>query len=116
MTHDGAARSWVGKLLVERLVVPGNFLDQQRQQGFVPILVTFWIALALRDQMPVVKKLPTGGVSMYQLVSMKKIACLRRRLAIEADSAITTALTRLLEKETERSAIAIQKEIDKRDA
>jgi hypothetical protein len=40
---------------------------------------------------------------MYQLVSMKKIACLRRRLAIEADSAITTALTRLLEKETERS-------------
>ena len=53
---------------------------------------------------------------MYQLVSMKKIACLRRRLAIEVDSAITTALTRLLEKETERSAIAIQKEIDKRDA
>jgi hypothetical protein len=53
---------------------------------------------------------------MYQLVSMKKIDCLRRRLAIEADSAITTALTRLLEKETERSAIAIQKEIDKRDA
>jgi len=53
---------------------------------------------------------------MYQLVSMKKISCLRRRLAIEADSAITTALTRLLEKETERSAIAIQKEIDKRDA
>ena len=53
---------------------------------------------------------------MYQLVSMKKIACLRRRLVIEADSAITTALTRLLEKETERSAIAIQKEIDKRDA
>jgi hypothetical protein len=63
------------------------------------------------------KKLPTGeSVSMYQLVSMKKIDCLRRRLAIEADSAITTALTRLLEKETERSAIAIQKEIDKRDA
>jgi len=30
-------------------------------------------------------------------------------------SAITTGLTRLLEKETERSAIAIQKEIDKRD-
>ena len=54
---------------------------------------------------------------MYQLVSMKKIACLRRGLAIEADSAITTAtLTGLLEKETERSAIAIQKEIDKRDA
>jgi len=52
---------------------------------------------------------------MYQLVTTKKLACLRRRLATEADSAMTAALTRLWEKETERSAIAIQKEIDKRD-
>ena len=52
---------------------------------------------------------------MYQLVTTKKLACLRTRLATEADSAKTAALTRLWEKETERSAIAIQKEIDKRD-
>ena len=52
---------------------------------------------------------------MYQLVTTKKLACLRIRLATEADSAMTAALTRLWEKETERSAIAIQKEIDKRD-
>jgi hypothetical protein len=37
-------------------------------------------------------------------------------LATEADAAMTAALTRLWEKETERSAFAIQKEIDKRDA
>jgi hypothetical protein len=36
-------------------------------------------------------------------------------LATEADAAMTAALTHLWEKETERSAIAIQKEIDKRD-
>jgi hypothetical protein len=53
---------------------------------------------------------------MYQLVTIKKLACLRRRLATEADSSMAAALTRLWEKETERSAIAIQKEIDKRDA
>ena len=52
---------------------------------------------------------------MYQLVTLEKLACLRRRLATEADSAMTAALMRLLEKETERSAIAIQKEIDKSD-
>jgi hypothetical protein len=51
---------------------------------------------------------------MYQLISTEKLACLRRRLAIEADSAITTALTHLWDKETERIAIAIQKEIDRR--
>jgi hypothetical protein len=56
-----------------------------------------------------------GGFGMYQLVTTKKLACLRIRLATEADSAMTAALTRLWEKETERSAIAIQKEIDKRD-
>jgi hypothetical protein len=47
---------------------------------------------------------------------MEKLVCLRRRLATETDSAMTAALTRLWEKETERSAIAIQKEIDRRDA
>lgn len=52
---------------------------------------------------------------MYQPVSMEKLACLRRRLAFEADAAIMAALTHLCDKETERSAIAIQKEIDKRD-
>jgi hypothetical protein len=52
---------------------------------------------------------------MYQFVNMEKLACLRRRLAIEADTAITSTLTHLWEKETERSAIAIQKEIDRRD-
>jgi hypothetical protein len=41
--------------------------------------------------------------------------CLRRRVATEADTAINAALTRLWEKETERSAIAIRKEIDKRE-
>ena len=53
---------------------------------------------------------------MYQFVSIEKLACLRKRLAIEADSAIKTTLTHLLEKEIERCAIAIQKEIDRRDA
>jgi hypothetical protein len=52
---------------------------------------------------------------MYQPVSMEKLACIRRRLATEADAAMTAALTHLREKETERSAIAIQKELDKRD-
>jgi hypothetical protein len=49
---------------------------------------------------------------MYPFVSMKRIACLRGRLAIEADAAMTAALTRLWEIETEKIAIAIQKEID----
>ena len=52
---------------------------------------------------------------MYQPVSMEKLARLRRRLAVEADAAITAVLTHLWHKETERSAIAIQKEIDKHD-
>ena len=52
---------------------------------------------------------------MYQFVSIEKLACLRKRLAIEADSAIKTTLTHLLEKEIERCAIAIQKEIDRRN-
>jgi hypothetical protein len=53
---------------------------------------------------------------MYQAVSMEKLACLRRRLAVEADSEMTAVLTHLLEKETERISIAIQKAIDRRDA
>jgi len=53
---------------------------------------------------------------MYEFVSTKKLAYLRKRLAIEADSAIKTTLTHLLEKEIERCAIAIQKQIDRRDA
>jgi hypothetical protein len=52
---------------------------------------------------------------MYECVSMERLACLRKRLAIEADSAIKTTLTHLLEKEIERCAIAIQKEIDRRN-
>jgi hypothetical protein len=47
---------------------------------------------------------------------MERLACLRKRLAIEADSAIKTTLAHLLEKEIEKCAIAIQKEIDRRDA
>jgi len=53
---------------------------------------------------------------MYHSVSIEKLACLRRRLAVEADKGTMSALTRLWEKETERSGMAIQKEIDKRDA
>jgi hypothetical protein len=37
-----------GGLICRKLLALGNFLGQQRQQHFVPILVTFWIALALR--------------------------------------------------------------------
>jgi hypothetical protein len=57
-----------------------------------------------------------GKYPAYVLASRKKLGCLRRRLATEADSAMTTTLTRLWEKETERCAIAIQKEIDKGNA
>jgi hypothetical protein len=53
---------------------------------------------------------------VHILASTKKLGyCLRRRVAIEVDTAITAALTRLWEKETERSAIAIRKETDKRE-
>ena len=52
---------------------------------------------------------------MYQPVTMVKLARIRRRLATEANAAMTAALTHLWEKETDRTAIAIQKEIDKRD-
>jgi hypothetical protein len=62
------------------------------------------------------KEIGDAGVSMYECVSMERLACLRKRLAIEADSVIKTTLTHLLEKEIERCAIAIQKEIDRRDA
>ena len=51
---------------------------------------------------------------MYQ-VCMEKLACLRTRLAIETDSAMTATLTRLWEIEIEKIAIAVQKEIDWRD-
>jgi signal transduction histidine kinase len=53
---------------------------------------------------------------MYHRVNIEKLACLRRRLAVEADKGMMSALTRLWEKETERSGMAIQMEIDKRDA
>jgi len=62
------------------------------------------------------KEIGNPGVGRHQFVSMEKLACLRRRLVVEADSAITAALTHLLKKETERSAIPIQKEIGRRDA
>jgi hypothetical protein len=58
----------------------------------------------------------TREFDMYKPVNMEKLACLRRRLAIEADAAMMAALTHLWEKETERTGMAIQKEIDKRDA
>jgi hypothetical protein len=57
-----------------------------------------------------------GKYRAYVLASRKKLGCLRRRLATEADSAVTATLTRLWEKETERCAIAIQKEIDNGNA
>jgi ABC-type Na+ transport system ATPase subunit NatA len=56
-----------------------------------------------------------GPYRAYLLVNTKKLACLRKRLAIEADAAILAALTHLLEKETERSAVAIQKEMDRQE-
>ena len=46
-----------GALICRKLLALGNFLGQQGQQHLVPILVTFWIALALRDQMPVVRNI-----------------------------------------------------------
>jgi hypothetical protein len=55
-----------------------------------------------------------GECRTYMLAT-KKLDSLRKRLATETDTVITAALTHLWEKETERSAIAIQKEIDKRD-
>ena len=56
-----------------------------------------------------------GEYRAYMLASTKRLGCFRKRLGKEANTAITTALTHLWEKETERSAIAIQKEIDKRN-
>ena len=56
-----------------------------------------------------------GECRTYMLASTKKLDSLRKRLATETDTVIMAALTHLWEKETERSAIAIQKEIDKRD-
>jgi hypothetical protein len=53
---------------------------------------------------------------MYEPISMEKLACLRRRLVVEADAAIMAGLTNLWVKETERSGMAIQKKIDKRDS
>lgn len=53
---------------------------------------------------------------MYEFATIKKLAYLRRRLATEADLVMTAALTRLWERETEKSAVALQKEIDDRDA
>jgi hypothetical protein len=61
------------------------------------------------------KEIGSAAVGMYQ-VSMEKLACLRKRLAIDTDSAMTAALSRLWEIEIEKIAIAIQKEIDRRDA
>ena len=49
---------------------------------------------------------------MYQSVSMEKLNRLRRRLAIELDSVISAELGSLFDKQTERTAMAIQKEID----
>jgi hypothetical protein len=54
-----------GKLLTGRLLLLGNFLGQQGQQHFVPILVTFLIALALRDQLPVVRHIGVVDVMLH---------------------------------------------------
>ena len=39
-----------GGLIYRKLLALGDFLGPQRQQHFVPLLVTFRIELALRDQ------------------------------------------------------------------
>jgi hypothetical protein len=52
---------------------------------------------------------------MDSFVTMEKLICLRRRLAMGADSAMTRALTRLWENEAEK-CLAAQKKIGKLDA
>lgn len=51
--------------------------------------------------------------SLFMQASIKRLGQLRSRLAREADSTITAALSCLWEKETERSGMAIQKEMDR---
>jgi hypothetical protein len=52
---------------------------------------------------------------MHNKINTEKLSIFRRRLAAEADLAARAMLTRLLEKQVERGAMAIQKKIDKRD-
>jgi hypothetical protein len=42
-------------ILLSSLLLLGYFLGKQRQQHLVPIFVTFWIALALRNQLFVMR-------------------------------------------------------------
>ena len=58
---------------------------------------------------------PQEKAGLHRLFGMEKIPRLRLRLATEVDSAVTAVLRRLLDKETDKSAIAIQNEMDKRD-
>ena len=54
-----------GRLICRKLLALGDFFGQQCQQHFVPILVTFRIALALRDQMPVVRNIGVVDVLLH---------------------------------------------------
>jgi hypothetical protein len=54
-----------GGLICRKLLALGDFFGQQCQQHFVPILVTFRIALALRDQMPVVRNVGVVDVVLH---------------------------------------------------
>ena len=55
-----------GGLICRKLLALGNFLGQQGQQHFVPILVTFWIALALRDQVPVMRNIGVVDEALHR--------------------------------------------------
>lgn len=54
-----------------------------------------------------------GEYGAYVRASTEKLDRIRARLAAGADTTVMAALTHLWERETERSAIAIQKEMDK---
>ena len=54
-----------------------------------------------------------GDCRARMLACKRTLDWFRTRLATETDAAIVTVLTHLWDKEAERSAIAIQKEIDK---
>ena len=54
----------ISNQLTERLLVLGHFLGQQGQQHSVPVFVTFGIALALRNQMPVVSHIGVVDVAL----------------------------------------------------
>jgi len=53
---------------------------------------------------------------MHPNFNMENVARFRRRLETETDVAMAAALTHLLEKEIDRHAIAIQKQMDRQHA